>query len=144
MVIYSGNYISEMRFVQPLIIGDKISIFHNNIDNLIDSIKNELIDFLHYNENMHLSCVLFNEKCYVFDMWIDGQEDMLFKDRIGIINNMFKELENVIVVPTYEIDNGFLIEEYLKKFVSEGYDGIIIKGNSAHNEQDKYTWYCNG
>ena len=66
-------------------------------------------------------------KYYVYDLWDDDGTEMNFKERSHIIAEQLIGLKNVVIVPTFEIHSGEETNEYFRKFVSDGYEGAIIR-----------------
>lgn len=73
---------------------------------------------------------------HVFDV-IPPQKEIKFQDR----RSMFpKETESIRLVPTQEITTKDEIEFHLKKFMEEGYEGIILRNKNGLYEVGHRSW----
>ena len=138
---------------------------HNMRFNTTNHIENELKDFFENHNNVHLDGELYNHelhddfnkivslvrkkklteedrqeietkvKYYVYDAWFDGQEDMKFSDRSKFIRENLSNLVNIVVVPTFEIHSVEDTDGYFEKFLDEGYEGAIIRGDEPYEHK---------
>lgn len=66
-------------------------------------------------------------KYYVYDLWADDNPNMTFEERNSIVRNCLNCYKHIVVVPTFEIHNSEETDNYFRKFVSDGYEGAIIR-----------------
>ena len=128
-------------------------------------IEEELSDFIYTFDGIHLDGELYNHelhddfnkivslvrkkkitdkdkeeieskvKYYIYDAWIDGEEDMTFEERNRLIEENLSNMKNVVVVPTYQINNKDDIDEYFNRFIDYGYEGAIIRTNDPYEHK---------
>lgn len=73
---------------------------------------------------------------HVFDV-IPPTSGMVFQDRL---NYFPEETENIRLVPTFEITKKEDIEKNLKKFIKEGYEGVIIRNKDGVYQVGHRSW----
>jgi len=128
-------------------------------------IEDEVSDFLNKNPNIHLDGELYNHelhddfnkivslvrkvklseedvaeiqskvKYYVYDLWVDGEEDLIFSERSRIIKESLSEMTTVVVVPTFHISSREEVDKYFDKFRKDGYEGAIIRGDTPYEHK---------
>lgn len=138
---------------------------HNMRFDTTTHIENELKEFFETHNNVHLDGELYNHelhddfnkivslvrkkklteedkqeieakvKYYVYDAWFDGQEDMKFSDRSKFIKENLSNLNNIVVVPTFEIHSAEDTDGYFERFLEEGYEGAIIRGDEPYEHK---------
>jgi len=138
---------------------------HNMEFDTTKHIENELKDFLEEFSHVHLDGELYNHdlhddfnkivslvrkkkltnkdkeeiesnvKYYVYDAWFDGQEDMSFSARSKFIKDNLSNLENVVVVPTFEVNSREEVDRYFDMFRSDGYEGAIIRTDAPYEHK---------
>lgn len=102
---------------------------HDNFSKIVSLVKKNRVD---ENENREIEA---NIKFYVYDLWIDGEENASFFERYELIKCKLNGLENVVIVPTFEIKNSDDIEYYYNQFVGDGYEGAIIRANTPYEHK---------
>lgn len=102
---------------------------HDNFSKIVSLVKKSKISDDERNE------IESNIKFYVYDLWLDGNEDIPFSERNKLINERLHNFENIIIVPTYKICNADEIECYYKQFVEDGYEGAIIRLDAPYEHK---------
>ena len=74
-------------------------------------------------------------KYYVYDAWFDGEEDMSFSERSKFIKDKLSNMNNVIVVPTFEVSSREYVDKYFNAFREEGYEGAMIRTNDPYEHK---------
>jgi DNA ligase-1 len=70
-------------------------------------------------------------KFHVYDLILPN---LAFKNRYSLLSELVKPLDNIELVPTFRIHNEQQLKEAHAKFLSEGYEGTIIRhGNAGLN-----------
>ena len=64
---------------------------------------------------------------FVYDLWLDSLPDTTFSKRFEIAKEALLHINNVVIVPTYKINNGKDIDYYFNMFTDNGYEGAIIR-----------------
>ena len=68
-----------------------------------------------------------NIKFHVYDI----VSDKPFKERLALLSSILVDIDQVTVVPTYEVKNEEEIDTYHKIFLSKGYEGTIVRHSYA-------------
>lgn len=63
-------------------------------------------------------------KYHVYDMAIEG---LTFKERYELLKTLEPTLSQAVLVPTYEVNSMEEVRKYHSEFISEGYEGTIIR-----------------
>ena len=74
-------------------------------------------------------------KYYVYDIWFDDNEEMPFSERSKFIKEHLSNMNNIVVVPTYEINSREDIDKYFDIFRKEGYEGAIIRRDKPYEHK---------
>lgn len=75
-----------------------------------------------------ISAGSFDVKFWVYDI---VEEGLSFKERNKLVNEYAKDLENIIIVPTYKITSEEELKAYHSQFLEEGYEGTILRWGDA-------------
>ena len=102
---------------------------HDNFNKIVSLVKKQKITDKDRQE------IESTVKYYVYDLWVDDNPNMSFTDRNSIINQFLFNLENVVVVPTFKIGSSDEVDEYFRKFVSDGYEGAIIRTDDPYEHK---------
>lgn len=71
-----------------------------------------------------------NVKYHVYDVVLEGTS---FIDRFNLLNGSVKDCEHIELVPTFKIESLAMLKHYHEKFISEGYEGSILRwGNDGY------------
>jgi len=79
---------------------------------------------------------------HVYDCFLPTDAELTFSERLEILEEIFAKFGNLTYikfVPTYRVDSHAEMEVYYKKFLSEGYEGIIIRRDAPY--QFSYNSY---
>jgi ATP-dependent DNA ligase len=80
---------------------------------------------------------------FIFDVLQIGQ-DLLYKEvqltRKQTLNFLIQENENICLIPFICTNNIVDIQEFYKKMVSKGMEGIVIKNCSPYHPGERYNW----
>jgi DNA ligase-1 len=60
---------------------------------------------------------------------------MKFSDRSKFIKENLSNLNNIVVVPTFEIHSAEDTDGYFERFLEEGYEGAIIRGDEPYEHK---------
>lgn len=71
----------------------------------------------------------------VYDMWDDNNLDLTYSERYAWMQEHLSEISLIDVVPTYIINSHEEAEKYFMKFVSEGYEGAIIRKDKSYDHK---------
>lgn len=74
-------------------------------------------------------------KYYVYDLWVDGEEDMQFSYRSRIIRESLSDIACVEVVPTYEVSSSEDVDRFFEQFLNEGFEGAIIRSDKPYEHK---------
>lgn len=115
---------------------------HDNFQELVSLIRKEVEPDIENKEKIQKYI-----KYYVYDMWDDNDEELTFDKRNKLLNDILQSCPNVEIVPTFTVKNGDEIDFYLKKFLEEGYEGLIIRTNDKYEHKRssnllKYKLFC--
>lgn len=68
-------------------------------------------------------------KLYVFDMFDTNNKQLEFKDRYKILEKIFKKhkFKYIQLVKCFPVKKYEDIEKYYEQFISEGYEGVVLK-----------------
>jgi len=96
---------------------------------------------LSFQENMKLIGKLrpesINVKYHVYDLVSDDP----FEIRYTKLKILIRGMDHVELVPTYRIENEEQLKEYHAKFLSEGYEGTIVRWGNEGYENNKRSKY---
>jgi DNA ligase-1 len=102
---------------------------HDNFNKIVSLVKKQKINDKDREE------IESTVKYYVYDLWVDDNPNMPFTDRNTIINQFLSNLENVVIVPTFKIESSDETDAYFRKFVSDGYEGAIIRTDDPYEHK---------
>ena len=138
---------------------------HNMAFNTTKHIEGELKELLESNKHLHLDGELYNHdlhddfnkivslvrkkkltnkdkeeieskiKYYVYDAWFDGNDDMSFSERSKFISDNLSNMNNVVVVPTFEVNSREEVDKYFDMFRKDGYEGAIIRTDAPYEHK---------
>lgn len=97
----------------------------NKIVSLVKKIPND-------NERQEIETKV---KYYVYDLWDDTNKNLTFEERNLLIKELLKDIDNIVIVPTFEIKNREDIEYYFNEFRNNGYEGAIIRKNGPYEHK---------
>jgi len=69
------------------------------------------------------------------DIRFDDDEDMSFSDRSKFIKDNLSNMNNVVVVPTFEINSREEVDKYFDIFRKDGYEGAIIRTDAPYEHK---------
>ena len=128
-------------------------------------IESELSEFFEHYPNVHLDGELYNHelhddfnkivslvkkvklsdenvmeiqekvKYYVYDLWIDGEDDMTFSSRSRMISETLSNMNTVVVVPTFEVSSMEEVDKFFHLFKNDGYEGAIIRCDTPYEHK---------
>jgi len=83
-------------------------------------------------------------KYYIYDIM---NENMSFSERTSLLHTAFdgQDYSNLVLVPTYEVNDEEEIKKYHEQFIQDGYEGIIIRNKDGkykikHRSKDLQKW----
>lgn len=94
---------------------------HDNFNKIVSLVKKQKINESDRTDIQNT--VLY----YVYDAWFDNEPTLKYSERYKIIRDLLSSVKNVIIVPTFEISSKDEVDNYFRNFVSEGYEGAIIR-----------------
>ena len=136
----------------------------NNAFYTVDHIKNELKDFLQCHPTLHLDGELYNHvlhddfneivslvkkekitdidlkkiintvQYHVYDCFDDSHKEITFSERYNILTEL-NNLEYTKLVPTYSISSKIELDKLFLFFLSEGYEGAIIRADKPYEHK---------
>lgn len=69
-------------------------------------------------------------KYYVFDMFELNEMNLNYAQRYKILNKIFnKKFNKLVLTPTFVVNNKNQIDEAFNKFISQGFEGIIVRNS---------------
>lgn len=104
-------------------------ILHDDFNKIVSLVRKRKINENDRNE------IESKVKYYVYDAWFDGKEDMKFSDRFEIVKDTLSNMENVVVVPTFEVHSREEVDRYFDKFREEGYEGAVIRRDAPYEHK---------
>lgn len=74
---------------------------------------------------------------HLYDIFLKDEPDMLFFDRMKILEQKVKDLNNpmIVICPTYIVFNEVELDEIYEKFLELGYEGMMIRNNVAYQQK---------
>lgn len=74
---------------------------------------------------------------HLYDIFLKDEPEMLFFDRIKILEQKVKTLNNpmIVICPTYMVKNEAELDAIYDKFLELGYEGMIIRNNVAYQQK---------
>ena len=81
-------------------------------------------------------------KFYVFDMFDVSDKELTFKERYDFLKKVFKKykFKYLELVKCYPVKNYEEIEKYYEKFISEGFEGVVVKNLGGIYEYNKKSY----
>lgn len=103
--------------------------FHDDFNKVVSLVKKEKLN--EEDKEEVVKYVRYN----VYDLWDDLNPNMTFEERNELINNLLYGIPFVDIVETYVINNEDDIEKYFNYFVSNGYEGEILRTNDPYEHK---------
>ena len=103
--------------------------FHDDFNKVVSLVKKEKLEEDDYEEVAKY--VRYN----IYDLWDDENPNLSFKERNKIINELFQDILFVDIVETYEINDEDDIQIYFDKFISMGYEGLILRKDAPYEHK---------
>jgi DNA ligase-1 len=102
---------------------------HNDFNKVVSLVKKEKID--EDNKKEIIKYVRYN----IYDMWDDDNPNLLFSERNKIINELFVDIPFVDIVETREVTCSNDVEENFNYFISNGYEGAILRKDAIYEHK---------
>lgn len=74
---------------------------------------------------------------HIYDCYDSNNEECPFKDRLDFIRNI--KFDHVKLLDSFEVNTEEEINIYRDKFINEGYEGLMIRNNSAYEQKRSYN-----
>lgn len=103
---------------------------HDDFEGLVSLIRKEK-EPSDEEKQMIVNCIQY----YVYDIWDDNNPNMLFSERNKIINDILKNVPYIVIVPTFEVHSHADIDNRLNIFLSDGYEGCIIRTDKPYEHK---------
>lgn len=104
-------------------------LLHANFNSIVSLVKKQKIN--EEQEKQIVSLVRYN----VYDLWDDNNPNMTFEDRFKLIDELLANIPYVDVVQTISVENEEEIDKYFRHFVSNGYEGAILRTNGKYEHK---------
>ena len=78
-------------------------------------------------------------KYYVFDLIDKNNLDLPFEERINLLKKILKKYSNIVIVPTFIVNNKKEVDLYVKKYKNNGYEGIMIRNKEGIYKYNSFS-----
>ena len=101
---------------------------HNDFNKIVSLVKQE--KFTEEQKNEIVKYVRYN----VYDCWDDNNPNLTFSERMEIIQKL-NNLPYIDIVETYRIHSKEELDEFYNHFISDGYEGAIIRTDAPYEHK---------
>lgn len=102
---------------------------HDDFNKIVSIVKKQKLD-----ESDLSECIKYI-RYTIYDMWDDENPDMSYKERNAWIMKNLCNIPFIDIAPTFDIHSHDDAEKYFIKFVSEGYEGAIIRKDKSYEHK---------
>lgn len=104
-------------------------LLHDSFNSIVSLVKKQKIN--EEQEKRIVSLVRYN----VYDLWDDNNPNMTFEERFNLIDRLLTNIPNVDIVHTISVEDEEEVEKYFRYFVSNGYEGAILRTNGKYEHK---------